>query len=100
MNIKYIEKLEFNKILAILSSNCITNAGKKVAKNLHPQNDKDIVLSLLKETTEAVSLVYKKHTPSFFDIADITYISKILESNGVLNAKNLLEVARNFKASK
>lgn len=98
MHTKYIEKLEFNKILDILSSNCVTDIGKNLAKNLTPENKKDVVSLLLKETTEATSLAYKKHLPPFAPIADITYIAKTLESNGVLSTNLLLDVARHFKS--
>lgn len=97
MNTKYIEKLEFNKILHILSENCITNNGKTLSNNLQPCNKKEIVLSLLKETSEAVNLINRKQAPLFADIVDFTYISKILENNGVLSPKCLLDVLRNFK---
>lgn len=97
MNTKYIEKLEFNKVLDILSYNCITTAGKNLAKNLLPETNKDLVVSLLNETSEASKLIYKKHSPSFVDIMDITYISKVLESSSNLNAKLLLEVAKILK---
>lgn len=94
MNTKYIDKLEYSKILNILAENCITNIGKNIALNLRPKNNKDVVFSLLKETSEATSLIYKKHQPPFIEIADISYIIKNLESNGVLNAKSLLDVAK------
>lgn len=99
MNTKYIEKLEFNKILNILSDNCITNEGKLLAKNLHPENNKDVVLSSLKETTEGTSLIYRNGVPTFLELADFTYIEKILNSTSCLNAKNLLDVLRNFEIS-
>ena len=60
MEQKYINKLEFNKILDVLTDICITDIGKNLSKNLQPCNNKDVVLNLLKETTEAVSLIYKK----------------------------------------
>lgn len=100
MHNNYIDKLEFNKILDILSGYCITNIGKVLAKNLYPENEKDVVLKLLQETTEATSLIYKQHTPPFQEIADFEYIKKMLKSESSLNAKNLLEVARNFKPCK
>ena len=94
MEQKYINKLEFNKILDVLTDICITDIGKNLSKNLQPCNNKDVVLNLLKETTEAVSLIYKKNTPEIFPISDIDYISKTLESMGTLNNKSLLEVAK------
>lgn len=100
MNRKYIEKLEFDKVLELLCDICVTSMGKNLAKNLYPENNKDIVLSLLKETSEATGLIFKFGIPPFVEITDFTYIEKILNSNSSLNAKNLLEVARNFKISR
>lgn len=91
---KYIEKLEFNRILGILSDFCFTNIGKNAALNLFPKTDKDIISNLLSETSEAVHLIHKKHSPSFVQISDISHIEKILESNTSLSAKNLLEIAK------
>lgn len=96
----YNEKLEYNKILDILSNFCVTNIGKNLAKNLHPENKKGIVSTLLKETTEATSLIYKKNNPPFVEIVDFQYIEKMLKSESSLNSKNLLEVARNLEACK
>ncbi len=99
MGQKYINKLEFNKILDILTNFCITNIGKNLAKNLQPCNNKEMVSNLLKETTEATSLIYKKSFPEILPISDMDYISKILESMGTLNNKSLLEVAKILKLS-
>ena len=99
MDTKYIEKLEFNKVLDILSNNCITSMGKNIALNLHPQNKKSVVSNLLHETTEATSLVYKKHLPTFVEIADFTYIEKLLMSSGILSTKFLLDVANILRLS-
>lgn len=96
---KYIEKLEFNKVLDVLCDFCITDVGKNLARNLEPENSKDVVSSLLQETTEATSLIYKKHSPEILPISDISYITKTLEINGVLNTKALLEVAKILKLS-
>ncbi len=97
MHTNYIEKLEFNKIIDILTNTCITEIGKSLAKNLQPKNKKDIVSMLLKETTEATTLIYKKQIPPFAEITNFDYIEKMLKSNSSLNAKNLLEVARILK---
>ena len=99
MNEKHIQKLEFNKILETLSDLCITYIGKNLANNLKPQNSKDIVCKLLKETSEAVTLLYQKHSPNFVSIIDITHIVKSLESNCILDAKSLLNVSKILKLS-
>ena len=99
MNEKYIQKLEFNKILEILADFCITYIGKNLANNLMPQNNKDLVSLILRETSEAVTLIYKKHSPNFISIVDITHITKILESNSILSTKALLDVSKILKLS-
>lgn len=94
MNEKYTCKLEFNKILEILTNFCVTYIGKELANNLCPKNNKDIVSLLLRETSEAVTLLYKNHSPKFVQFIDITHISKLLESNCILDAKSLLNVSK------
>ena len=97
MNINYLNKLEFNKILEILSTFCSTYVGKELALNLHVSNDKNLVKNMLSETEEAVNLVYRNSTPSFYDISDINIYLKSLESYMSLSAKALLDLTNIFK---
>lgn len=99
MNTKYIEKLEFNKIIEILANSCLTYIGKDLANNLTPQNNKALVVLILRETSEAVTLLYKKNFPNIIPIVDITHIIKTLESNSILSAKALLDVSKILKLS-
>ncbi len=50
MNSHYLQKLEFNKILEILSNYCSTYIGKNLALELSPYNDPNTVNKLLAET--------------------------------------------------
>ena len=59
---KYLEKLEYNKIIEILSSFCITYVGKDICYNLMPQSSKNLVEQMLAETREAVNLIYRNKT--------------------------------------
>lgn len=93
----YIDKLEFNKIIDILCDYCVTTLGKSIAKTLYPQNKKDIVLSLLNETTEATNLIYKKKSPTFVELENFYYIEKMLETGSSLNTTGLLEVYKILK---
>lgn len=99
MNEKYIQKLEFNRIIETLEDLCITYIGKNLSSNLKPQNNKDIVITLLRETSEAVSLLYKKHSPNFTEIIDISNTIKLLQSNCTLDTKSLLNVSKILKIS-
>lgn len=96
----YLEKLEFNKILEMLSHFCSTSQGKELSMHLLPNHQKEAVTKLLAETAEAVNLSYRNGFPSFFKIADdFSMDLKKLESNGSLSAKSLLNLAHIFQLS-
>lgn len=94
-----LKKLEFNKILDVLSNYCITYMAKDLALQLLPNTSAETVQSLLKETEEAVNLSYRNSTPSFYEIDDIAIELKKLESNTSLSANSLLNLAYIFKLS-
>lgn len=92
MNQIYLNKLEYNKILEILSTYCHTYIGRQLALNLLPSNNKLIVKELLLETQEAVSLISRNSVPQISEIDDIDIYIKLLESSNSLSAKALLSV--------
>ncbi len=92
-----LEKLEFNKILEMLSSYCVTYIGKTLANNLIPSNSVQVVQNLLTETFEAVNLVYRNSTPNFYEIENIDVELKHLESNITLSCKSLLNLKNIFQ---
>lgn len=96
----YLEKLEFSKILEMLSHFCLTAQGKELSIHLLPNHQKETVTKLLAQTAEAVNLSYRNGFPPFFKIADSFAIElKKLESNHSLSAKSLLNLAHIFKLS-
>ena len=99
MNSNCLEKLEYNKILNILSTFCLTYIGKNLSLNLLPSYNKLEVKNMLEETNEATKCLYKASTPPFCEIEDITVYLKILDSQGSLTAKALLDLARILELS-
>lgn len=96
----YLEKLEFSKILEMLSHFCLTAQGKELSMHLLPNHQKETVTKLLAQTEEAVNLSYRNGFPPFFKMADSFAIElKKLESNHSLSAKSLLNLAHIFKLS-
>ena len=73
-------KLEFDKIINILTNYCITSKGKELARNLLPSNNFNEVQNMLDETKEAVSLTFRNSCPSFYEFQDIDLSIKNLES--------------------
>lgn len=100
MKNKYINKLEYDKILKHLEKNAITFLGKNLALNLLPSFSKIKVENLLSETTEAVNCLVKYGNCPITNINDISNSVKTLQSNSSLSIKSLLEVAHVLKLSK
>jgi len=100
MNKKYLDKLEYNKILDILSSFCKTYIGKDICFNLEPCTDKQKVQKMLDETNEAISIRYRKGTPPLASTPNINIWLKALDGNTILSSKALLELARVLKMSR
>ena len=92
-------KLEFDKILENLSSYCKTYIGKNYVSELRPSNDIDYVKETLNETSQGVILIQRNSTPPLDEIADISVYLKILDSNGILSIKALLEIQNILKIS-
>ena len=100
MNTRYISKLEFHKVLEKLSTYCSTYLGRELALNLQICNDANIVKQKLDETEEAVNVIYKNSTPSFYDIQDIHIYLINLESSQSLTIKGLLDLNTIFLCSR
>lgn len=89
-----LTKLEFNKILIIISSYCKTYVGKDLVQNLLPSNNAEEVQKLLKQTSQAYTLLIKYGSIPLDEIEDITSYIKRLESFTPLTPKALLEIAK------
>ena len=92
MNQYNLNKLEYGKILEILSGYCHTYIGKNLVSELTPSNNKEIVKEQLQETEQAVSLLERNGTPPISEIENIEVYIKLLESKSTLTAKALLDI--------
>lgn len=100
MNTKYLDTLEYYKIIEQLSHYAKTYIGKEKVLSLSPSFQLNYVTSLLSQTTEAISLIYRKSAIPLCEIPDISLWMKQLESHSVLSSKALLEVAHILKISR
>ena len=83
----YLEKIEYPKILNILSAYALTYIGKEKCATLTPSKNKNDVQNMLKETEEALNILYRCNTPPISEIADNTKNLKTIESYGTLSIK-------------
>ena len=95
----YLEKLEYNKILEKLQTFCKTYLGKEEVKKLQPYTKEEKVKEKLKETDEAINMIYKTGNIAISEIADNTDGINILKAEGVLSAKKILEIVQVLKVS-
>ena len=100
MNKKYLDKIEYYKILEMLSEFTSTRIGKEMALGLIPYTNLDDAKKALAQTSECDVLLYRIGTPPISDMADITIYIKVLEAQGSLSAPSLLELANVFKMSR
>lgn len=100
MNKFYLEKLEYNKILEILSGYSKTYIGKNLCLNLQPCNIKEKVLKMLKETSEANTLIQRKGSLPISFMEDSTVFIKTVKGGAVLSTKGLLELSKILKMSR
>ena len=97
MKQKYLEKLEYNKILEILSAFSKTYIGKEKCLNVRPSKN---VEYLLEQTYEAYNLIHRNGSLPLSAIDNIDIFIKNLESNFVLNASDLLKLTHILKTSR
>lgn len=93
-------RLEYDKILEILSPYCKTFKGKELVNELRPNFEYDKVKLELDETSEAVSLHLKNGCLPIYEINDISRWLKFLSSNQILTASALLELNNVLKTAR
>lgn len=97
MNNKYLEKLEYNKILEMLCSFAKTYIGINKCKNLKPSAN---VEYLLNQTYQAYNLICRNGNLPISEIDNIDILIKNLESNFSLTSCDLLKLTHILKTSR
>lgn len=97
---KYLNKLEYNKILEELSNYCSSYLGKDYVCNLLPSNNDYIVKKSLSETSSAQDLLFRKGEPPISNVVNIDIWIKNLESCNTLSAAALLDIANIMRTSR
>ncbi len=100
MEQKYLDKLEFNKVLQMLDQYALTYIGKEMVKSLRPCTNKNEVQRTLKETIEADVLIHRIGGIPLGEMDNINIHLRTLETGGTLSIKQLLELANILKMSR
>lgn len=100
MNTKALKVLEFNKIKDKIAEYAITDTATSLILSMEPLETPMEVERKLKETKEALNLLYKKGAPPFEGLYDISEAVIRAEKGGVLNSSQLLKIGSAMKCSR
>lgn len=100
MDKKSYIKLEFDKILNMLSESAVIEPNKKKALLLEPLEDINAIRTALDEVNDAQALIIKRGNPPIYSIRDIVAHIKRLNVNGMLHTNELLDVCRLLKTAR
>ncbi len=92
MNQKSLKKLEFDKIIHILTDHAASAGAKEMCRSLLPSDSLAEIERLQTETSDALQRIYRKGGLSFGGIRDIRGSVKRLEIGGVLGMGELLQI--------
>ncbi len=100
MNEKVFEKLEFDKILIMLSERALSEPGREAALKLRPQKTFGAVTRLQSETLEAESILMREPSMPMSSFSDISSEVLRLKTGADLGCRELLRVLSVMKASR
>ncbi|MFV0363235.1 MAG: endonuclease MutS2 [Suipraeoptans sp.] len=104
MNNKAMEKLEYFKIIGLLTEKASSKGGKLLCRNLIPMTDIDAINRAQEETACAFNRIVKRGNLSFYGLNPVEpslkhlAIGGILSSSELLNILNLLRVCAKTKS--
>lgn len=92
MNQKALKKLEFDKIIHILTNHAASAGAKELCEKLTPMESLAQIEQAQTQTADALRRIYRKGSLSFGGIRDIRGAMKRLEIGGVLGMGELLQI--------
>lgn len=99
MNNKALKTLEYNKITDRLASHASSEPGIKLCRELQPMMNMDEINSALKQTSDAVSRIFRHGSISFAGLKDIRPLTKALEVGSALGMSELLDICSLLKVA-
>ena len=99
MNNKALKTLEYNKITDRLASHASSEPGIKLCRELLPMMDMNEINSALKQTSDAVSRIFRHGSISFAGLKDIRPLTKALEVGSALGMSELLDICSLLKVA-
>ena len=90
---KSLQKLELDRILEQLSQCAVSSEAKDRCRKLSPNSDKEDVIALQQQTSDACRLIDLRSSPAFQDVQDVRFSLDRADRGGTLTPKELLQIA-------
>ena len=100
MNQKALRTLEYDKIIDTLTDFAYSRRAKERCKNLLPMTDLSAVTTAQRQTSDALSRIFKKGSLSFSGIHPVGESFKRLEVGGTLGISELLRISSLLDAAR
>lgn len=94
MNQKSLTKLEYNKIIEMLTEHASSFGGQTRCRRLKPMTDLSAIQEAQEQTAAAFTRIVKKGRPSFGSVNPVTDSLKRLEVGAVLGSGELLRICK------
>ena len=88
----YLEKIEYYKIIDLISSYSKTTKAKTLFDEIKPISNKKDIDKALDEVTEALALLFRKGVPPILELNNIEQHILNLKNSNFLSIKSLLEI--------
>ncbi len=99
MNNKALKILEYNKITDRLASHASSEPGIRLCNELQPMTDIDEIGAALRQTSDAVSRIFRHGSNSFAGLKDIRPLTKSLQIGSALGISELLDICSLLKVA-
>ena len=90
---KSLQKLELDRILELLAQCAISSEAKDRCRKLSPCCDREDVIALQGQTSDACRLIDLRSSPAFQDVQDVRPSLDRADRGGSLNPRELLQIA-------
>lgn len=94
MNKKTLLKLEYDKIIELLTEQASSQGGKMRCQKLKPKTTLEDIELLQKQTADAFTRIVRKGRPSFGNVNTVNDSLMRLDIGGALNAAELLRICK------
>lgn len=99
MNQKTLNKLEYNKIIAILEEQASSMRGRQLCRKLKPMTDLERINTCQEQTSAAFTRIIKKGRLSLSDAFPVGESLKRLDIGGTLGSGELLRICKLLKTA-